>query len=109
MSKKLLSVGVSKATLIVLYLLIVQGSRSAADNKVSLKNGQTNLISSVILSGDTINLQQSSDTIFIARKKFDFIEINYYFCFITCRSFNSDWFVSLKNHVVSYRTRYFNL
>lgn len=77
MSKNLVHVGATKAILIVLYLLIVQESKGEVNNHEALKNGQTNLIGSVILSGDTVHLQKNSDTVSIANKKFDFIEINF--------------------------------
>ncbi len=77
MIKKVLIVGLKKALLVIVCLLVTQGVLCSVKNCNKSRVTSKNMISSVVLSGDTINLTDISDSIYITEKEFEFIEFNF--------------------------------
>ncbi|MGQ1788271.1 MULTISPECIES: adenylate/guanylate cyclase domain-containing protein [unclassified Saccharicrinis] len=77
MTYKVLINGARKLVLVVLYLLALKNYSCFAKEGNLNENERKKLISSIILSGDTIHLSEITDTIVIKSNKFKFIEFNF--------------------------------
>ena len=78
MNKKLFLVGIRRVTLIVLYLSIFFHlcNGSGVGNMLQT-NEQSSLISSIVLSGDTVEITGDPEKIVVTQKDFDYLEINF--------------------------------
>lgn len=77
MTIKVLILGLGKISLVLVYMIIGGGCNGLAQSQTLPQRATKSMISCIILSGDTLDMNHILDTLRSNESKFEFVEINF--------------------------------